>query len=278
MIMKKSLLLLIPILIVGCLPPQKAPERIKEYTSIEEALPEKENVGFFNFYDQNITTLPKNLSDFPSLHKLGVQGIKFAEFPSEIISLTGLDYLDMINCGVKNLPEDFGDLLNIKELYLSDNQLSELPESISKLNNLKYINLDRNKFTEIPAPLSNNKTLKWLRLNGNQITNITSFAGMENLKCLYLNNNKIQMLPSDISTLENLTDLSLARNQLKSLPSGISKLKNLARLSLQDNQLTNITVSLENSPIRWIRLDGNKISKEEIQKLKSTLPDCTIVY
>ncbi|MDP8228543.1 MAG: leucine-rich repeat domain-containing protein, partial [Candidatus Electryoneaceae bacterium] len=176
--MKKSLLLLLPILIVGCLPPQKAPKRIKEYTSIEEALPDKENVEFFNFYEQNITTIPENIGGFPSLHKLGVQGIKFAEFPSEIISLTGLDYLDMINCGIKKLPENFGDLINIKELYLSDNQLSELPESISKLNSFKYINLDRNKFTEIPAPLSNNKTLKWLRLNGNQITNIASFAGM----------------------------------------------------------------------------------------------------
>jgi len=278
MIIKRSLLLLIPILVAGCLPPQKAPDRIKEYTSIEEALPEKESVEFFNFHEQNLSALPKNLGDFPILHMLGVQGITFAEFPIEIISLTGLDYLDMINCGVKELPENFGDLLNIKELYLSDNQLSKLPDSILKLNSLRYINLDRNKFTEIPDTLSNNKTLKWLRLNGNQITNITSFAGMENLKCLYLNNNKIQMLPSDISALEKLTDLSLARNQLKSLPSGLSQLKNLARLSLQDNQLTNITVSLESLPLRWIRLDGNNISKEEIQKLKSALPDCTVVY
>jgi Leucine-rich repeat (LRR) protein len=278
MIMKKSLLLLIPILVAGCLPPQKAPERIKEYTSIEEALPEKENVEFLNFYEQNITNLPERIGDFPRLRKLRVQGIKFEEFPNEIIALSKLEYLDMINCGIKELPQNFGDLVNIKKLYLSDNQLSALPESVSKLTGLKYINLDRNNFTEFPVSLSNHKTLRWLRLNDNQITNITSFAGMGSLKCLYLNNNKIQTLPNDISVLGNLTDLALAGNQLKSLPENIFKLKKLERLSLQDNQLTNITVSLEKLPLRWIRLDGNNISKDEINNLKLKLPDCTIIY
>lgn len=54
---------------------------------------------------------------------------------------------------------------------------------------------------------------------------------------LFLYNNQLQSLPTELWNLENLTVLSLRGNNLKVLPAGIGNLRNLEELNLAGNQL-----------------------------------------
>jgi len=71
---------------------------------------------------------------------------------------------------------------------------------------------------------------------------------------LYLDNNQLTSLPTEIGNLVNLKCLYLYNNKLTSLPTEIGNLEKLERLGLRNNH----------------------IPKEEIEKLKELLPNCKI--
>ncbi|GAA5949584.1 hypothetical protein JCM3765_002713 [Sporobolomyces pararoseus] len=70
-------------------------------------------------------------------------------------------------------------------------------------------------------------------LTANSLSN--SLFGLDNLRHLWLRQNKLDRLPPGIGRLTNLNGLSLAGNQLDHLPSEILQLENLANLTLFPN-------------------------------------------
>ncbi|KAF6202223.1 hypothetical protein GE061_004621 [Apolygus lucorum] len=56
-------------------------------------------------------------------------------------------------CYICTLPDNFGDLINLEYLNLSNNDLSLLPASFNKLTRLKHVDLYHNSFSEFPAEL-----------------------------------------------------------------------------------------------------------------------------
>jgi Leucine-rich repeat (LRR) protein len=65
--------------------------------------------------------------------------------PNNIGQLSSLEilYLDA-NFNATIVNENIADLINLKELYLSQNRLSKLPSSYTKLTNLKILDLSEN--------------------------------------------------------------------------------------------------------------------------------------
>jgi len=83
--------------------------------------------------------------------------------------------------------------------------------------------------------------LTYLWLGNNQLSAIpTEIGNLKNLKWLLLNNNQLSgSIPASIGNLTNLTELGLGYNQLSgSIPSSIKNLKALVGLALHDNLLT----------------------------------------
>ena len=61
-------------------------------------------------------------------------------------------------------------LRNLNFLELADNGLSELPEGISNLSNLKKLDLANNQLKAIPKEITTlSETLEELNIQGNQI-------------------------------------------------------------------------------------------------------------
>ena len=56
-----------------------------------------------------------------------------------------------------SLPETIGNLINLKHLYLTNNELSSLPATIGNLINLETFNLFNNKLNSVPAEILNIK-------------------------------------------------------------------------------------------------------------------------
>ena len=148
---------------------------------------------------------------------------------------------------LNRLPENIGNLSNLRELSAEDNNLVELPESIGKLINLEIIDLENNKLTSLPQSIGNLAFLKKLNVDKNYLSSLPSSIGnLKNLETLFLGYNKLSSLPSSIGNLTNVKELDLQYNDLTSLPASIGNLKNLEMLNLSENELTSLPESIGN--------------------------------
>lgn len=111
------------------------------------------------------------------------------------------------------------------------------------------------KYQEVPVELCSIEHLNQILITHNEVARVPKEIGqLKNLKVLNLKNNKISELPEELGDLESIEVINLANNNLTSLPQSIGKLKTLKKLVLKNNA----------------------ISKDEIKRLKSALPDCRI--
>jgi Leucine-rich repeat (LRR) protein len=115
------------------------------------------------------------------------------------------------------IPTEIGQLVNLNQLYLDNNQLTgKIPTEIGQLVNLDILKLNNNKLTgKIP----------------------TEIGQLVNLNTLYLHDNKLTgKIPTEIGQLINLNDLYLDKNQLTGkIPTEIGQLVNLNFLSIYMN-------------------------------------------
>ena len=95
--------------------------------------------------DNNLTTLPKSITNLTNLERLWLSKNK----------LTTLK-------GISNLK-------NLEMLDLSNNELTTL-KGIDKLTNLKFLSLYGNELTSLPDSIGNLKNLEMMDLRGNPIT------------------------------------------------------------------------------------------------------------
>ena len=68
--------------------------------------------------------------------------------------------LGLYKCGLKTLPDSFGNLKLLRELDLDDNELTTLPESFGNLKSLQHLELQHNKLTTLPESLCSIPNLK----------------------------------------------------------------------------------------------------------------------
>jgi CCR4-NOT transcription complex subunit 6 len=98
----------------------------------------------------------------------------------------------------------------------------------------------------------------------------TSLFNYNFLEKLYLNHNKLKVLPSAIGQLRKLTHLDLSGNDLNELPEEIGMLTNLKKLYLFDNNIRTLpyelgylyrleTLGIEGCPL-------NEVLKSQIMK------------
>ncbi|XP_005987154.1 toll-like receptor 9 [Latimeria chalumnae] len=120
------------------------------------------------------------------------------------------------------------------------------PDAFASLN-LHKLNLSGNSLSMVPTFPS---TLKYLNLNYNHILNMdgSTFAGLVNLKYLYMEKNCFYRNPCDIplnienttfSELQRLELLSLNNNELVHIPSNLPR--SLKKLLLSQNKITSIS-------------------------------------
>nr|CAH0102086.1 unnamed protein product [Daphnia galeata] len=90
-----------------------------------------------------------------------------------------------------------------------------------------------------PELLQIAQTLRTLDLSGNKIEQLPSkISSFNMLKHLTLNKNRLGIIPSELGQLTKLETLILSSNRLTSIPATLSKLRNLKLVNLSDNRLT----------------------------------------
>lgn len=185
-----------------------------------------------------------------------VNGIEiFAESP----------LLDLnLGCNKLNdLPMEFGQLKQLKKLWLEDNDFEHFPISLCSCTSLISIRMSGNKLKSLPHNIADLANLEDIALDNNEFEEFPrGLLNLINLKHMWLRQNKLEYLDESIGDMKSLLTLSLSSNRLVSLPPSLGSLYNLSKLYLNSNELTEIPDSIiDMASIEVLNIANNRIAK-----------------
>lgn len=112
--------------------------------------------------------------------------------PDTIVNLSKAKRITFDYQDITELPDNFGELVNLEELYLGNNFIEELPQSFGGLVNLRYLDLSNNNIEIFPDVIKFLENLSFLNLKGNKIQHVPEFLSkLPNLKYLILKGNNL---------------------------------------------------------------------------------------
>ncbi|XP_072174490.1 leucine-rich repeat-containing protein 47-like [Diadema setosum] len=180
---------------------------------------------------------------------------------NRIFTLTSLNFLEMSDAGLNELPHDIGSLEKLLNLILRGNCLSKLPDSIGRLTRLQFLDASRNNLIEVPQSLGdklgslhtldlsqnglcevpeslgNLKSLTYLNLSRNKLTSVDVVltADLPHLSEILASHNDIASISSDMTHFEVLCTLDLSSNKLQAFPASLAQCSKLKELMLMEN-------------------------------------------
>uniref|UniRef100_A0AAZ3QE80 Disease resistance R13L4/SHOC-2-like LRR domain-containing protein n=1 Tax=Oncorhynchus tshawytscha TaxID=74940 RepID=A0AAZ3QE80_ONCTS len=152
----------------------------------------------------------------------------------------------------------------VRRLDLQRNKLRQL-NWISNLVNLRELNLSRNELVDFPLEFRSLKLLERLYMNQNNIKVIPEdvFPHLGKLQFLKLSTNRLAKLPVDLSQCHSLSYLNLSNNCLKDIQA-LVRLPKLKELFVERNSLTELPAQLfqkGNSELTLFKATGNPLTK-----------------
>lgn len=170
-------------------------ETEKVYTNIDEALKNPEKVYRLNLSNQEINLSNEQWKLFINLEYLNLKNDGLKQIPKEISNLKRLKILDLSGNEFNELPREFSNLNNLEELYLNDEKnlkLSETLKVLAKLPKLKSLHLENDNLKELPNEINKLKSLESLYLNENKFKTIPNLKPLDHLKFLDLRKNDLK--------------------------------------------------------------------------------------
>jgi Leucine-rich repeat (LRR) protein len=163
----------------------------------------------------------------------------------------GKKSINISRLGLKKIPKELFDVIDLQELSLGNNQLSDLPKEFENFKELRILSMQKCQLKTIPEVLFK----------------------LKNLHTLNLSRNKIKTIPESIDSLKGLKNLTLAKNLIKTIPSTIGNLNRLSILELRGNLISKIPIEMSNlKRLTKITLAGNPITFPHGKILKGILP------
>ncbi|CAE6403256.1 unnamed protein product [Rhizoctonia solani] len=152
-----------------------------------------------------------------------------------------------------------------------ESKVTEIPREIIDLNKMVSLPLEIPGTTELPpvcspaspsrsnivsAAARSRRVFSQSRSNNSLFSSGSPSKPKQEIQ-LYLANNGITVLPSELFQLNNLTLLSLRGNKLRSLPPAIGNLKSLRSLNIANNELATLPSELSHLNLQTLLLDPN---------------------
>lgn len=220
----------------------------------------------------------RSLFDCINIQELNLHGNHLYKLPKSFAALQKLEVLNLSDCQISNVENDFTFCHNIKSLSLTDNALLLWPDGINALEKLEVLNLAQNRYIrKIPMEVSQLANLGMLNVAKCSIDKIpSSLQDLDQLAILYLDNNLLSDFEA-IVKLSALEMLSISSNPVKGtyLATGLQTLfetqKELISLNLSNLNIQSLPDSIVNlTKLRILHLRDNplKTLPDGIQELK----------
>ena len=111
--------------------------------------------------------------------------------------------LDLRKQKLKELPNDFKDLVNLKELHLDKNKLEKLPRSLASCKQLEYLSIANNRFSTFPMIICYLSQLRTLDISTNEIAELQDCVKeLIHLENIYMVGNEIAKIPESLGVLD----------------------------------------------------------------------------
>ncbi|XP_061593396.1 leucine-rich repeat-containing protein 40 [Cololabis saira] len=207
-----------------------------------------------------LSSLPVEVCSLKNLRSLTLQKNLLENLPEELGQLENLTELDVSSNRLKALPSGLGSLAALQKVNVCHNQLSCLPDGLSQLTSVKLLDCSNNLLSDVPASLSHMLSLEQLYLRHNKLRRLPQIPAPA-LKELYVGNNQIELLePETLAGLTAISLLELRDNKIKVLPEQITLLTTLTRLDLTNNDVGTLPASLSLLPdLKVLLLEGNPL-------------------
>lgn len=143
-----------------------------QLTALPQSLAKLKHLYYLDIGDNRLKDIPSVVFEIEGLRHLYLYGNQLKAIPPDITRLQSLEHL-RLGRGFKfwfggnrlrHLPDNFGELTQLQELYLPDNALRQLPPSFTQLNRLRFLDLGHNRFRQIPAETQTLDSLRYLYL------------------------------------------------------------------------------------------------------------------
>ncbi|CAF2066349.1 unnamed protein product [Rotaria magnacalcarata] len=204
-------------------PIDNLPETLVECRKLYEV-----KINFKTFY---------KLLDSYMLQLINEGKIRSEHIPQVIFELENLRVLDLTNTKINSITNEHA-LLNLTELYVTNNSFFDIPESICTIEKLKILDMSYNRIQIIPEHLTRMQELEIVNISYNKLTKVSKiFAHLPVLKNLTLSHNQIDMIEENFSKTKSLLLLDLSYNKLDHLPDELCELEQLETLDLRYNKL-----------------------------------------
>jgi len=198
-----------------------------------------------------------------------------------IFKLDFLNFLDISEAGLKVLPTEVGNLVNLTQLVLKGDSLTSIPDTVSTLTKLKLLDLSKNYLSNLPD-LSGMEQLSTLNLSLNKFIQFPD-VGIE--KCTQLSYVDLSVNDlTDISTLEqshlpHLVEMNLNRNSLPTISGSIKEnWPALRKLNLSDNKIKQLPSKLgELSKLKDLSIVNNPLLDNKLKRICSQKSSKTVM-
>lgn len=223
------------------------------------------------------------LKDLTSMTTLQVSNLGLSHEQSDgslntlICNLVQLKELNLSENAIQIVSACISDLVDLVSLDLSLNSLGEgndgqsggvpgLPDTIGLLLNLEYLDISKNKLKQLPESIGDLPKLANLFMGHNLITefpqNMKVSFWRESLIALNLKYNEFTALPEDLNQLHKLQELSIQWNKITALPSNMTGLFHLKILDVSNNKLETLPDSIADcDAVTWLILTQNEIGE-----------------
>lgn len=169
-----------------------------------------------------------------------VKAVLYKPFQPYLENPETVDSMDLSTIGIRELIPELALFENLEYLNLSDNRLSEIPEILFKLPKLKTLILSYNLIDEVD--FINNSNIRYLDLSHNRITHSKTSGTFQNLKFINLSHNNLIKMPNFQSF--ELDTILISHNKLDSYRLVSNHIGGLiAHLDLANNNLEKSKVS-----------------------------------
>ena len=127
----------------------------------------------------------------------------------------------------------------LRDLRLSNMAMKKVPQSIRHCTSLRWLDLSCNRIGDLDdAGLDGIQGLRSLKIQNNRMETLPWYLPrLHFLKSLNISNNKFRRLPDVIPKMTSLIDLDVSFNEISELPDEIGELKKLEQLVLVGNKV-----------------------------------------
>jgi len=219
------------------------------------------NLEYLDLEHNRIKHIPRFIAQLDSLRSLDLNHNQLKLTESDVKYASKVKKLSIRGNNIEKLPENIG-ILTCKNLNVGKNKLKDLPESFKDLKQIKHLIFYENEFESIPEEIEALDSLEHLDFYKNHIHEIPEFIGnLEDLRYLYLSYNEIEAIPDTLRNLKKLTYFYIHHNKIVNLPDFIVKMDSLERFGVGYNKLISMPDMSEMPSLIELNCEGNLLEE-----------------